>query len=317
MPVRMMRASLLRRSLLALAALLAIGPAPAQRNVEDPYSEAARKGIETRQGRSSQWIYVQHKKLTAALAALPKQRPGVVDAYVVAIGLDADPVFGREAAEASRVLARRYDAVGRTVLLSAGGGAGQAAVANGSPGNLTLALGAIAEKLDPAEDVLVLFTTSHGAPKYGLAFNDGDFGYGMISPQRLAETLNGFGFKRRMLLISACYAGIFVPPLADANSIIVTAASADTTSFGCDPGNDWTFFGDALINNALRTPASFDAAVGQAIGLIGSWEVLKGAPSSRPQYHRGANAGVWLDALEARTPKDATPKVGRPSISGG
>lgn len=314
----MTRASLLRSSLLAVMALFAIGgPAPAQRGGEFPYAEAARKGFESRQGRSPQWIYAQHKKLTATLAALPAQRPGVVDAYVVAIGLDADPVFGREAAEAAKVLARRYDTGGRMVLLSAGGGAGAVAVANGSPGNLTLTLGAIAEKMDPREDVLILFTTSHGAPEYGLAFNDGENGYGMITPQRLKEMIDGFGIKRRMLLISACYSGIFVPMFNDADSVVVTAASSTTTSFGCAATNDWTYFGDALINNELRTPVAFDSAVGEAFGLINSWELMKGAPPSMPQYHRGANANAWLDALEARVPKAASPKVGRPSISGG
>ena len=80
--------------------------------------------------------------------------------------------------------------------------------------------------------------------------------------------------------------------------------------------NDWTFFGDALLNNALRTPTPFDAAVGQAVGLIGDWEMLKGAPPSRPQYHRGAKVDAWLTPLEARVPKTASPKVGRPSIGG-
>ncbi len=297
-------------------ALFAAAPGFAQRG-GDPNEEAALKGLETRQGRSAQWIYGQHKKLSASLAALQPQRPGMVDAYVVSIGLDADPVFGREAAEASRVLARRYDAGGRTVLLSAGGGAGVEAAANGTPGNLAIALGAVAEKMDLNEDVLILFTTSHGAPKIGLAYNDGDYGYGMIAPKRMAEIVKGFGFKRRMLLLSACYSGAFIPGLDDGETVIVTAASASTPSFGCDAANDWTFFGDALINNALRQPVAFELAVGHAFNLISGWEVMKGFPPSVPQFHFGADSRVWLNALEARMPRVTTPKTGRPSIAGG
>ena len=48
--------------------------------------------------------------MTRALATLQPQRKGVVDAYVVTVGLDSDPVFGREAREAGKVLSRRYDA---------------------------------------------------------------------------------------------------------------------------------------------------------------------------------------------------------------
>src|SRR4051812_44048259 len=58
------------------------------------------------------------RKLYAALAGLKAQRAGVVDAYVVVAALDADPVFGREAREAGRVLASRFDAAGRTLVLA-------------------------------------------------------------------------------------------------------------------------------------------------------------------------------------------------------
>ena len=277
--------------------------------------EAANRGLETGQGRPAAWHYSQHKKLYAALQALAPQRAGTIDAYVIAIGLDADPVFGREAAEAARVLSRRYNAQGRTILLSAGGGAGIEAAANGSPANLAIALGAVAEKMDLAEDVLILFTTSHGAPKIGLAYNDGDFGYGMIAPKRLTEMLSEFRFRRRMILISACFSGAFLPSLADGSSIIVTAASATTPSFGCNPTNDWTFFGDALINNSLRNPVPFDTAVGQAFGLISDWEIMKGVAASGPQFHFGASAREWLDPLEMGMPKTPTPKSGRAAIS--
>ena len=50
--------------------------------------------------------------LTRALAALLPQRAGTVDAYVLSIALDSDPVFGREARVAGTVLAARYGAQG-------------------------------------------------------------------------------------------------------------------------------------------------------------------------------------------------------------
>ncbi len=256
----------------AIAGLAGQAPLPAQRGNSD--EDAAIRGIETSQGRSPQWIYADNRRLDAALAALAPQRPGVIDAYVVAIGLDSDPVFGRESAEAARVLSRRYDAAGRTVTLAAGGGAGQAAMANGSPANLAVALGALSAIMDRQEDVLILFATTHGAPKLGLVFKDGETGYGLIAPRRLGDMIAGFGFRRKMILISACFSGAFVPDLADDSSIVVTAASAVTPSFGCAPSSDWTIYGDALNNNALRTPVPIDTAVGQAFGLVTKWELF-------------------------------------------
>ena len=108
-----------------------------------------------------------------------------------------------------------------------------------------------------------------------------------------------------------------LPHLVNDTSIIITAADRDQTSFGCAPGNDWTFFGDALINNALRTPQPLDTAVAQAFDLIRGWETARHLTSSRPQFYTGSEARIWLDALEKRMPVVATPKVGKPAVDGG
>lgn len=277
---------------------------------------AANRGIVTEQGRDAAWHYAQHRLLGSAINALKPQRPGVVDAYVVVAGLDSDPVFGRETAQTAKVLARRFDAVGRTIVLAAGNGAGDATIPDGSPANFEVALGAIAAKMDLKEDVLILYTTSHGAPEVGLAYRDGDHGYGWIGPRRLADLLNGAGISRRLVMLSACFSGEMLPYLVNDSSVVVTAADRDQTSFGCAPGNDWTFFGDALINTALRTPQPFDTAIAQAFDLIRNWEISKRLQPSRPQFYTGSAAYLWLQALEKRMPADATPKVGRPAAGG-
>ncbi|MBK8631045.1 MAG: peptidase C13 [Sphingomonadales bacterium] len=268
------------------------------------------------QGRTARWLYDQHQKINASLSALKPQRKGVVDAYVVAIGLDSDPVFGREAAEAERVLAHRYGAQGRSILLAAGPGAQGKEAASGSPSNLAIVLGGIAARMDPREDVLILYTTSHGSPTNGLAYKDEPFGFGMIGPKRLADMLDGFGIKRRMAIISACYSGIFVPVLANDTSVVVTAASDHTSSFGCVPTNDWTYFGDALINNALRGPVTLDTAVAQAFARISEWEKKDTLFPSQPQFSMGAKAGAWLTPLEAAMPKERTKPTGKPAVGG-
>ncbi|MEL6827929.1 MAG: hypothetical protein AAFN91_16900, partial [Pseudomonadota bacterium] len=56
----------------------------------------------------------QRRRLDRALDGLAHQKSGQVEAYVVTIALDSDPVFAREAREASKVLERRYNARGRT-----------------------------------------------------------------------------------------------------------------------------------------------------------------------------------------------------------
>jgi Peptidase C13 family len=288
--------------------LFLVTPALAQNAGSD--IDGANRGISWEAGRSPAWELTQRQRLVTSLAALKPQRAGVVDAYVIVIGLDADPVFGRESAETAKVLARRYDAVGRTVLLSAG----STTAPNGSPPHLSAALAAVAAKMNLKEDALILYTTSHGAPGIGLAYRDGTSGYGMIAPQRLADLLTGLKIERRLVMVSACYSGQFVTALATPDSAIVTAADDDRTSFGCAPSNDWTFFGDALINHELRKGQPLETAANAAITLISSWESSKGLTSSKPRLFIGEDAKRWLALLEKRMPPGSTAKVGRPAI---
>ena len=264
--------------------------------------------------RTAAWTLAEHRRLDRALAAVQPQRKGVVDAYVIAAGLDSDGVFGREAREAGRVLARRYGAEGRTIVLAGPDGRSADDAPRGSPDNLAAALARVAEVMDKDEDVLVLYTTSHGAP-FGLFYNDGDQGAGAISPTRLWTTLTQLGIQNRMLLLSACYAGVFVPVMQSDTTAIVTAASADRSSFGCQADSDWTFFGDALINQALRKPQPFARAAEEARGMIAGWEAKGDLEPSQPQISIGAGAERWLSALETRMPRAASAPVGRPAIS--
>ena len=270
-------------------------------------------GVEIERGRTAADTLAEHRRLNAALLAIGPQRKGVVDAYVVAVGMDSDPVFGREAREAGRVLTRRYAAAGRSVTLAATDGTAESSLPRGSPGNLAAVLARTAEQMDRSEDVLVLYMTSHGAP-LGIVYNDGDQGYGAISPSRLWSLLTALGIRNRLVLVSACYSGTFVPILASPSSAIVTASSHDRTSFGCEAENDWTFFGDALVNHALREPKPLASAVADATRTIGDWEGQAALMPSKPQVSIGSEAAGWLSTLERRLPP-AGNRVGRPAIT--
>lgn len=322
----------MRSMLLPLAVLLAFLPASATQQ-QQPYvppqhtappppgvarstpEEVARQadgGMQIERDRPARHALAEHRRLARALGPLLPQRKGVIDAYVLSVALDSDPVFGREAREAGKVLSRRYDAAGRTLVLAGSDGSAPSPLPMGSPLNVEAALARIAELMDPAEDVLVLYTTSHGAP-FGVVYNDGNEGWGAISPTRLARLLDSFGIHRRLLIVSACYSGVFVPVLSGPQTMIVSAASSDRSSFGCVAENDWTFFGDALINRALRKPQPLAPAVSEAVGLIAGWEQQGNLKPSLPQQSMGVEVQQWLGPLEARMPKAATQPVGRPS----
>jgi len=274
----------LKASLACLVALLAAADAPAQ---EDD------------------------QRLQGAVANLQAERPGTVDAYVIVAALDADPVFNREAREAGRVLARRFDAEGRTLVLAHDEGDDKADV-EASPQELARALDDVALKMNRDEDVLVLYTTSHGSPHNGLNFRDPERGEAVITPTRLQAMLDHTGVKNRLVVLQACFSGQFVPVLQGPRTIVATAASAQKSSFGCAAGNDWTFFGYAFVNQAMRTPDTFERQFRRAWVTILGWEQKAGYDPSSPQISIGADTAAWLAALDAREPKTASAPVGRP-----
>jgi hypothetical protein len=227
------------------------------------------------------------RRLDSALAGLKAQRAGTVDAYVVVAALDSAPVFSREAREAGRVLGRRFDAAGRTLVLAEDEPSDRADCA-ASPETLARALAGVASLMDRDEDVLVLYVTSHGSPRAGLNFRDPERGEAVIAPAQLAAMLDQPGIENRLIILQACYSGQFVPSLKRPRAVVATSSSSMTPSFGCSAGNDWTFFGYALINQAMRQPDSFFRQFRRAFVTILGWEQQLKFEASNPEISIGS-----------------------------
>lgn len=252
-------------------------------------------------------------RLEKSLAALQPERAGMVDAYVVVAALDSAPVFGREAREGGRVLARRFDAAGRTIVLAPDEGSDKADAA-ATPEDLALALSRVAALMNRDQDVLILYTTSHGSPMAGLNFCDPQRGESVLTPAELEAMLDHDGFKNKLIILQACFSGQFVPALEGPRAVVATAASAMKSSFGCTAGNDWTFFGYALIDLAMRQPDTFVREFRRAFVNILEWERQLGVDPSSPQISVGSDTAGWLAALDARAPKAPSAPVGRPPV---
>lgn len=253
----------------------------------------------------------EEARVAAAVSKLQPQRPGVVDAFVIVAALNSDPVFGREAREAGRVLARRFGAEGRTIILADDEGEAKAD-AVGTPANMASAMAGAAATMDRGEDVLVLYTTSHGTPRAGLNFEHATHGAAVIVPADLAAMLERNGVQNRLIILQACYSGQFLSALSSPRSVVVTAASSMNPSFGCSPGNDWTFFGHAFINLAMRKPDTLARQFRRAVVTIIGWEKKLGIEPSNPQISIGKDAGPWLAALDAHAGAVPPAPAGRP-----
>lgn len=243
--------------------------------------------------------------LGEALAALQPQRPGELDVYLIVASLWGEPVFEREATQAADILRQHFNAEGRSIVLSAGG-QGERRYPAATPDSVSAAIGQVGALIDPGEDMAVIFLTSHGRPDGAIAFSETNRMSAAMRPVHMRDLLRQANVRNRVVIVSACYAGAFIAPLMDDDTIVLTAAASDRTSFGCQPQREWTFFGDAYFNQAVRGGTSLLSAFDQAKRLIERWEREQNlSPPSNPQRFVGARAEERLRRAEreARAPR--------------
>jgi peptidase C13-like protein len=218
------------------------------------------------------------------ISALAPQTSGVTDIYAIGIaGWATQDVFRNEVAGALAVTGKALPLKGVVRLINSAETANEIPLA--SRKNFAAAVHAVASVMDKDEDVLFLFMTSHGT-NGGIALQLPSV-LVTFSPQEVAAVLNKEGIKNRVVIVSACYSGIFVKPLANENTIVLTAADPKNTSFGCADGRDWTYFGDALFNHSLKPGSDFRSAYKNARGLVANWEKRDRFTPSNPQGYFG------------------------------
>ena len=120
--------------------------------------------------------------------------------------------------------------------------------------------------------------------------------------QLLRAALDKVGIRNRVVAVSACYSGGWVAPLASDNTLVMTAADATHTSYGCGSLSDLTYFGRAMFDEQLRKTRSFEQAFANAVPIIQQREIDAGKDDgfSNPQISAGSGIRGVLKALEQR-----------------
>ena len=229
-------------------------------------------------------IYGQRDLLDAAVAKLKPQTPGVVDLYVVVFAGDAqENVFRNEAEYAEKLFSQRFGADGRVIVLQ-----NNAATVATRPlatlTNLTWALDDVAKTMDPAEDVLFVYVTTHGSADHELLVDLDPLPLDQIAPDDLADALaTKPGVRWKVVVVNACYSGGFVDALRDDSTLVIASARADRTSFGCGADSDITYFGKAFLAEALNQTTSIPEAFARAKKSVAEWEERDKEEHSEPQ----------------------------------
>lgn len=221
----------------------------------------------------------------AATAAAESAAP----ANVIAFGFFGDQdVFQSEAQKAAAIVAARYGH-GGAVIVRANVGARRAAMID----DLRAAIDSVGRRPGGADEVLFLILSSHGS-RAGIAVKSGAVTE-TLSPQDVGAMLDAAGIRRRVIIVSACYSGVFAEALASFRTVVITAADPDHTSFGCRSGAAWTYFGQAFFAEALPHARGLWEAFIEARSRIGQRETTERLTPSNPQMAGGADVVARLD----------------------
>jgi hypothetical protein len=230
---------------------------------------------------------VQRDLIDAQIAQFPEETATAGRVYFLGFaGYGEERVFAEEIKLAARHVGEKYGSTQRTVLLL-NDRRDLTTYPLASASSLRYALEALARVMNRDEDVLFLALSSHGGRDATIDVSNEGMTPQTLSAATLAKLVADSGIRWKVVVVSACFSGAFIDPLADSETIVITAASRNRTSFGCSDKRHLTYFGEAFYQDAL--PASFQLreAFETARQAIRQREKAEDVKASQPQAHFG------------------------------
>jgi len=249
-------------------------------------------------------LFGQPDLIDAAVSRVQPGHAGLTETYFIGFaGFGEQAVFDREVRFARDSLARRIDLDGRSVELI-NSPQPDAAMPFATVSGLRRALAGVAQRMNLEEDVLILLLTSHGSEDAQLSVTQGVLPLEPLGGADLRAALDAAGIRWRIIVISACHSGSFIPHLEDAHTLVATASRADRSSFGCSDERELTYFGEALFRDALPASHGMLDAFERARAIVRQHEVaekVEGKDQSEPQVYVGERMRAKLADLKFRT----------------
>lgn len=138
----------------------------------------------------------------------------------------------------------------------------------------------------------VFYLSSHGSPA-GAIIDDRILAPGVLDAM-LDRTC---GPRPTVVVISACFSGIFVPTLARSNRMVLTAARPDRSSFGCGEADKYPYFDDCFLQS-MKGAHDFPGLGRTVQACVARKEVETNArPPSEPQLFVGGSVKPILPLL--------------------
>ncbi|HTQ98601.1 MAG TPA: C13 family peptidase [Candidatus Acidoferrum sp.] len=146
----------------------------------------------------------------------------------------------------------------------------------------------------------LIYLTGHGAPD-GLAMS-ADTPMVFVRPTRMESMLNSCAGRPTILVVSACFSGVYVKPgITRPERIVLTASAPNLTSFGCSNNLRYTFFDQCFID-AWPHHDNWGTLADDVKSCVNTTERRGNFPASNPQVFFGPNMrALALPALETRS----------------
>lgn len=241
-----------------------------------------------------QVLYNQPRLLDAALARLGPRVAGKPNLYLLAFAGDgSEDVFRNEAEYAARLFTRRFGPTAHALVLENHPDT-LATRPLATWSNLEDALDGLADAMNPRQDILLLYLTTHGREDHTLLVDMDPLPLDQIGAQDLGAILAARPFKWKVVVVNACYSGGFIAPLQGNGTLVLTAARSDRSSFGCGNDSAATYFGRAWLIDALNRTPDLVAAFAQAKDEVAKWEHQDRLLPSEPQMAIGTGIAEQL-----------------------
>jgi hypothetical protein len=225
-------------------------------------------------------LLAQGRLLEDALGNVPTSTPAV-ELYTLTLGGDGkQSVFLRESDYVANMLASRFGAFGQIRLVNHRDHLSDRPMATRE--NLRRAALTLAERSGP-EDLIFIYLTSHGTSEHELVLDQPRMELADLPADELAAVLAPLKNRDKIIVISSCYSGGFIPALKDERTLIMTASRADRVSFGCSEEANFTYFGDALFAQALNQTDDLEQAFKLAKATVAERELADSFEASEPQ----------------------------------
>lgn len=248
-------------------------------------------------------IYQELAELQLVLNSLHASNPEKVELYsLVVAGYGTEEVFRRESKFIEHLFSGQYQNRSTAIYLAnSQRSLDERPMATRT--SIKAAIETIADRMDKNQDIFFLYITSHGSEHKTIALNHNGLAFADVDAKWLGDLLKATGIKHRVVVLSACFSGGFIDDLKDDNTLVMTAASAKKTSFGCADDSLFTYFGKAYFKESLKPGVDFEQAFHQARDLVETWEKEQKLPPSEPQIHPNIRVSRYVkDWISANNP---------------